>query len=59
MRTELLNTVAPSAAKTAVEAFYAQNAIEADDIANAVLYAIGQRDDVDVAEIVVRSVSEA
>lgn len=59
VRTELLNTVAPSAAKTVVEAFYEQNAIEAEDIANAVLYAISQRDDVDVAEIVVRSVSEA
>lgn len=59
VKTELLNTVAPSEMKTAVEAFYKSTAIEADAIANAVLYAVSQPDHVDVSDLVIRPVKEA
>lgn len=59
VKTELLNTVAPSPAKTAVEEFYEKNAILPEDIAGAVLYAVSQNDNVDVSEVVVKSIREA
>lgn len=54
IKTELLNTVAPSETKTMVEEFYKNVGIEADAVANAVLYAISQPDNVDVSDLVVR-----
>ena len=43
VKTELLNAIAPSQAKTMVEEFYKTTALEPDAIANAVLYAVFQR----------------
>ena len=54
IKTELLNTVAPSETKTMVEEFYKNVGITPDSIANAVMYAIYQPDDVDVSDIVIR-----
>lgn len=54
IKTELLNTVAPSETKTMVEEFYRNVGLEPDAIANAVLYAVSQPDNVDVSDLVVR-----
>lgn len=59
IKTELLNTVAESETKKMVEEFYKNVGIDADNIANAVLYAISQPDNVDVSDIVVRPRGEA
>ena len=59
VKTELLNTVAPSKEKQMVEAFYDQAGLQPDVIADAVLYALSQPDYVDVSDLVVRSVKEA
>lgn len=59
VKTELLNTVAPSEAKTMVEEFYRNAGLTPDVIANAVLYAVSQPEHVDVADLVVRSDMEA
>lgn len=58
IKTELLNTVRPSIAKTKVEQFYEEVALMPDAVANAVLYAVSQPDNVDVSDIVVRSYKE-
>lgn len=58
VQTELLNTVAPSPVKTAVEEFYKNVGIKPSAIANAVLFALSQPDDVDVSDIVVRPARE-
>ena len=54
IKTELLNTVAPSETKTVVEEFYRNVGLEPDAIANAVLYAVSQPDNVDVSDLAVR-----
>lgn len=54
VKTELLNTVAPSETKTMVEQFYEQAGMTPDVIANAVLYALSQPDSVNVSDLVVR-----
>lgn len=54
VQTELLNTIAPSETKTAVEKFYKNVGLEPGIIANAVLYAISQPDNVDVSDLGVR-----
>lgn len=59
IKTELLNTVAPSETKTMVEAFYESVGLTPDVIANAVLYAVSQPEQVDVSDIVVRPAGEA
>ena len=59
IKTELLNTVAPSETKKMVEQFYENVGIGADAIASAVLYALSQPDTVDVSDIVVRPRGEA
>ena len=59
VKTELLNTVAPSEAKTMVEQFYENAGITPDVIANAVLYAVYQPDNVNVSDLVVRPSKEA
>lgn len=59
IKTELLSTVAPSEAKTMVEQFYENVGLEPNVIANAVLYALSQPDNVDVCDLVVRPNMEA
>lgn len=59
IKTELLNTVAPSETKTMVEEFYKNVGLTPDAIANAVLYALSQPDNVDVSDIVVRPTKES
>ena len=58
IRTELLNTIAPSEAKSMVEEFYKNVGLEPSAIANAVLYAISQPDNVDVSDLGVRPTME-
>ena len=59
IKTELLNTVAPSETKRMVEQFYENVGIGAEAISGAVLYALTQSDNVDVSDIVVRPRGEA
>lgn len=59
IKTELLNTIAPSETKTMVEQFYENVGLEPDVIANAVLYAVSQPDQVDVSDLAVRSAKES
>ena len=59
IKTELLNTIAPSETKKMVERFYEEVGMEADVIANAVLYAISQPDNVDVSDLIVRPSRES
>lgn len=58
IKTELLNTVAENDHKKQVEGFYEKFGLDADTIANAVLYAISQPDNVDVSDLVVRPTFE-
>lgn len=51
--------MAESDAKRAVEAFYEEVAINKEDIARAVLYAISEPYNIDVSDIVIRSSKEA
>ena len=59
VKTELLNAIAPSQAKTMVEEFYKTTALEPDAIANAVLYAVFQPDNVDVSDLAARPSRES
>ena len=59
VKTELLNAIAPSQAKAMVEEFYKTTALEPDAIANAVLYAVSQPDNVDVSDLAVRPSRES
>ena len=59
IKTELLNTIAPSQTKTMVEEFYKTTALEPEIIANAVLYAVSQPDNVDVSDLAVRPSRES
>lgn len=59
VKTELLNTVAPSETKTMVEQFYEQAGMTPDVIAGAVLYALSQPDNVNVSDLVVRPSMES
>jgi NADP-dependent 3-hydroxy acid dehydrogenase YdfG len=58
IKTELLNTIAPSEIKSMVEEFYKNVGLEPDAIANAVLYAISQPDNIDVSDLVLRPSKE-
>lgn len=58
IKTELLNTIAPSETKSMVEEFYKNFGLEPDAIANAVLYAVSQPDNVDVSDMIVRPTRE-
>ena len=53
IKTELLNTVAESAAKDMVSQFYENVGLTPDTIANAVLYAVSQPDNVAIPDLVV------
>ena len=59
IKTELLNAIAPSETKAMVEQFYQDVGLEPDVIANAVLYAISQPDNVDVSDLTVRPGKES
>ena len=59
IQTELLNTIAPSETKTMVEEFYKNVGLQPEVIANAVLYAISQPDQVDVSDLAVRPSKES
>ena len=59
VKTELLNTVAPSETKTMVETFYEQVGMTPDVVANAVLYALSQPDNVNVSDLVIRPSMES
>ena len=59
VKTELLNTVAPSETKTMVEQFYEQAGMTPDVIADAVLYALSQPGHVNVSDLVVRPSMES
>lgn len=58
IKTELLNTIAPSETKSMVEAFYENVGLGPDAIANAVLYAVSQPGNVDVSDLIVRPAKE-
>ena len=59
IQTELLNTVASSATKTMVEQFYAAVGIQPQAIADGVLYAFSQPDNIDVSDLVIRPAKES
>lgn len=54
----MLDTIAPSETKSQVEAFYQSVGLEPDVIADAVLYAIAQPDNVDVSDLAIRPSKE-
>lgn len=54
IKTELLNTIAPSETKSMVEEFYRNVGLDPNVIADAVLYAVSQPDNVDVSDLAVR-----
>lgn len=58
VKTELLNSVAENDHKRQVEGFYGQFGLQPETIANAVLYALSQPDNVDVSDLVVRPTFE-
>ena len=58
VQTELLNSVAESEQKKQVESFYEQFGLKPESIAEAVLYAISQPENVDVSDLVIRPTFE-
>lgn len=54
IKTELLHTIAPSDIKAMTEKFYEEVGLAPDIIANAVLYALSQPENVDLSDLVVR-----
>lgn len=58
IKTELLNSVAESEAKDAISDFYRNVGLEPEVIADAVLYAISQPDNVDVSNLVIQPTME-
>lgn len=58
IKTELLNTIAPSETKSMVEDFYKNVGLEPDSIANAVLYAVSQPNNISVSDLVIRPAKE-
>ena len=50
--------IAPSETKSMVEQFYENVGLEPDTIANAVLYAISQPENVDVSDMIIRPTKE-
>ena len=59
VKTELLHTIAPSETKAMVEEFYKNLGLSPEVIANAVLYAISQPDNVDVSDLAIRPAKES
>ena len=58
VKTELLNILPPSEEKEGWEEYYRQNGLDASSIANAVLYAVSQPDNVDVSDMIIRPSGE-
>lgn len=59
IKTELLNIIPPSETKSMVEEFYKNTGLEPKAIADAVLYAISQPENVDVSDMAVRPIKES
>ena len=59
VKTELLDSIAPSETKAMVEKFYEEAGMTPDVIANAVLYTLSQPDNVNVSDLVIRPNKEA
>lgn len=59
INTGLLGTIHDAGIKSAVEDIYKKVGISPDAIANAVLYAVSQPDEVDVSDLIVRPTAEA
>ena len=59
IKTELLNTIAPSETKSMVEELYRNVGLEPDAVANAVLFAVSQPDNVDISDLTVRPSKES
>ena len=58
IKTELLNTIAPSDTKSMVEEFYKNVGLEPSAIADAILYAVSQPENIDVSDMIVRPTRE-
>ena len=58
-RAELLNIIPPSETKSMVEEFYKNAGLEPKAIADAVLYAISQPENVDISDMAVRPIKES
>lgn len=59
IHTGLLGTISNAGIKSAVEDIYKKVGISPEAIANAVLYAVSQPDEVDVSDLIVRPSAEA
>lgn len=59
IKTELLNTIDAGKGREMTEEYYRQVALTPDAIANAVVYAVSQPDNVDISDIVVRPAKQA
>lgn len=59
IKTELLNTIAPSETKSMVEEFYRNVGLEPDAVAGAVLFAVSQPENVDISDLTVRPSRES
>ena len=59
IKTELLNIIPPSETKSMVEEFYKNAGLEPKTIADAVLYAISQPENVDISDMAVRPIKES
>ena len=59
IKTELLNIIPPSETKSMVEEFYKNAGLEPKAIADAVLYAISQPENVDISDMAVRPIKES
>lgn len=59
IKTELLNIIPPSETKSMVEELYKNAGLEPKAIADAVLYAISQPENVDISDMAVRPIKES
>ena len=59
IKTELLNIIPPSETKSMVEEFYKNAGLEPKAIADAVLYAISQPENIDISDMAVRPIKES
>ena len=59
IKTELLNIIPPSETKSMVEEFYKNAGLEPKAIADAVLYAISQTENIDISDMAVRPIKES
>lgn len=59
VQTELLESISDANIKSAVENIYEKVEIKSESVAEAVLYAVSQPDDVDISDLIVRPSAEA